>query len=213
MKTRKTLLFGIIVLMSLTACSDNGKKSVPERGHEHIVYLSAIEKEDCLVCSDSVDHEISTYIGQNNIGLVDVNTFEVLPVKINRYDMVGQLIEEPTGVMQMGGGRIGTTRVSLMTDVDRGYSHAQIWADDTEIDADALVSYLCQDCLDEFSSFYFEHDTVSTIAVINFSTHTIRPLVNTCPWFSSEDYLLDCSFHNANNIDLQIIFRPVRYKM
>lgn len=212
MKMTKTLLFGVsVLLLSLTACSAHNKERISDLRYEHIVYSSTIEKENCLLCGDSVDHEISAYIGQNNIGLVDINTFEFVPVEINRYDTIGQLIEEPTGVMKMGSGTIGTTRVSLMTDVDRGYSHAQIRTDNAEINEDALTSYLCQDCLDTFSSFFSKRDKVLTIAVINLSARTIRPLVETCPWFSSDDYLVNCSINSAEEVDLQIVFRPVRY--
>lgn len=201
----------ICMLSALPACSEQSGDSFSERSYEHIDYVSSIEKEDCYLCGDRTDHEISLYLGQDNVGLVNMNTFDMLLVEINRYDRDGQLIEEATGTMQMGMCSLGEVRAYTMTSVDRGYSHIDITPSGAGIDADAVGLYLCEDCLDAFASNYFEHDTPPEVAVINFATRELRPLEDSCPWFTFDNYLVDCTFEDTGKIDLRITYRPVRY--
>lgn len=213
MRCKKIFLPALLCFLLISsACSEQNKDSFGNRSYEHINFTSSIEKEDCYLCGYRPDHEIGSYLGQDNVGLINVNTFDVLLVEINRYDRNGQLIEEATGTMQMGICAIGDTTVSTMTDVDRGYSHVTFQPSNNGIDADAIGSFLCQDCLDDFSSFYFKDDAAPAIAIINFATREIRPLVSNCPWFTFDNYLVDCTFEDTGKINLRIIYRPVRYQ-
>lgn len=213
MRCKKIFLPALLCFLLISsACSEQNKDSFGNRSYEHINFTSSIEKEDCYLCGDRPDHEIGSYLGQDNVGLINVNTFDVLLVEINRYDRNGQLIEEATGTMQMGICAIDDTTVSIMTDVDRGYSHVSFQPSGNGIDADTISSFLCQDCLDDFSSFYFEGDAAPEIAIINFATREIRPLVSSCPWFTIDNYLVDCSFEDTGNINLRVTYRPIRYQ-
>lgn len=91
---------------------------------ERAALTSFIEQEDCRLCGE--DPELSAWWGQDNIGLVDLNTFDVLPVEINRYGRDGRLIEAATGVMQTISCAVGGADAFLRLDVDRGYAHADI---------------------------------------------------------------------------------------
>lgn len=213
MKCKKIFLPVLLCFLLISsACSEQNEDSFENRSYEHINFTSAIEKEDCYLCGDRPHHEISSYLGQDNVGLINMNTFDVLLVEINRYDSNGQLIEEATGTMQMEICAVGNTAVSIMTDVDRGYSHAAFQPSGNGIDGDAIGSYLCQDCLDDFFSYYWGYDAPPEIAMINFATHEIRPLVSSCPWFTLDNYLVDCTFEDTGNINLRITYRPVRYQ-
>lgn len=216
MRKRKTNILlaasAICMLSALPACSGQSGDSFSERNYEHIDYVSSIEKEDCYLCGGRTDHEASAYWGQDNVGLVDVNTFDAVQIEINRYDNNGQLIEEATGSMRMGMCSIGEATASVMSDVDRGYAHIDITPSGNGINADAIGAYLCEDCLDAFASNFFEHDDPPEVAVVNFSTRELRPLEESCPWFTFDNYLVDCTFEDTGKIDLQITYRPVRYQ-
>lgn len=213
MRYKKIFLLTLLCfLLILSGCAKKKENSLENRSYEHINFTSSIEKEDCYLCGDRTGHEIASYLGQDNVGLINMNTFDVLLVEINRYDRNGKLIEEATGTMQMGICAIGDTTVSIMTDVDRGYSHVTFQSPGNGIDADAIGSYLCKDCLDDFASYYFEHDTPPEIAVINFAKQEIRPLVNSCPWFTFDNYLVDCTFEDTRKINLRITYRPIRFQ-
>lgn len=210
----KRYSFLLILLILLTGCSQQESKQqeTPKRSYEHISFVSSITADDCLLCGSTSDHEISQYVGQDNLGLVDVNSFDIALIEINRYSKEGILIEEAAGYMRMGLMQVGDCRVSAMSDVDRGYSHISITPSGTGISPDSISDFLCQDCLDSFSKQYFEDETPPEIAIINFSTKEIRPLVKSCPWFTFGSFCVDCRFEEDGDIDLGIYYRPIRYQ-
>lgn len=205
----RKLLSIMFLFILLTGCSN--QEVTEEKNYEHISYVSSINNEECLLCGDAEDHRMSWYLGQDNLGLVNVNTFDIRLIEINRYDDQGILLEEATGCMTMGGMELGESSAHATTDVDRGYSHVDVHPSKNEIDADSIGDYLCQDCLDAFSDEFFEHDSPPEVAIINFSTREIRPLVETCTWFTFDNYCVDCRFEDDGDISLRIYYRPVRY--
>lgn len=177
--------------------------------YEHIDYISAITSETCFVCSEN-----GPYWGEDNIGIIDLNTFELLYVPINRYGDNGELIEEPAGVMQTS---------SLMDQETDRYVHATIFPDNAyacvdlsgvkyAIDRDLIQSNLCQICLDSINSLWFTTQPPAEYAVISFSDKTIHPLLNAHPWFASGNYGIDCEFKDNGKIDLLIHYAPNRYE-
>ena len=51
------------------------------------VYSSDIPPEDCYLCGGGIENLIPSYWGQNNVALISLNTFEIKPIEINRYDI------------------------------------------------------------------------------------------------------------------------------
>lgn len=177
--------------------------------YEHIDYISAITSETCFVCSEN-----GPYRGEDNVGIVDLNTFELLYIPINRYGDHGELIEEPVGIMQTS---------SLMDQKTDRYVHATIFPDNAyacvdlsgvkyAIDRELVQSNLCQDCLDSINSLWFTTQPPAEYAVISFADKTIQPLLNAHPWFMAGNYGIDCEFKDNGAIDLLIHYAPNRYK-
>lgn len=200
----------ICMLFTMSACSEPSKAS--ERSYEHIDYTSSIEKEDCYLCGDRTDHEASTYWGQDNLGLINVNIFEAFEIPINQYSIDGKLEEVPTGVLQSNNSTLGESRVHAFTDTDRGWSNVDITPNGDGVDPDAIGQYLCEDCLDEFASNYFEHDAPIEIAAVNFATRELRPLEDSSTMFFLGNYLVDCQFQENGNVALLVVYRPLRYQ-
>ena len=50
------------------------------------------------------------------------------------------------------------------------------------------------------------------VAVINFATKEIHPLVETCPWFTTDNFSVDCDFEEDGGIDLTIHYSPLRFE-
>lgn len=180
--------------------------------HAEAEKTPSISKEDCYLCGNQSASSSEGYRVQNNVGLIDLNTFDVMPVEINRYGENGRLDEEPTGYIRLGMGQIGDTLVTAMTDVDRGCSNISFQLSNKGIVADAIGSFLCADCLDSFYDSCFGDAAPMEIAVINFSTREIHPLTSNLTWFSLDDYLIECWLHDAQEAMLHIIYRPVRYQ-
>lgn len=182
------------------------------RSHEFVDFTSTITKEDCYLCGARTDTDLAAYWGQDNVGIINVNTFEVMPIKINTYDWNGTQIEEPQGAFLLKGGYLGKSVVHEMTDPDRGDSHIDIQYVKGAIDQDAISSFLCQDCLDIFVSNFGRDETPPEIAVVNFATREICPLLKSCPWFSFDNFAVGCDFQEDKTISLLIYYCPVRFQ-
>lgn len=210
---RKLLLL-ILSLLLLAGCSmQNGdQEDQRKKSYEHISFTSSITSEDCVICGDSSEHILSWYIGQENVALVDVNTFDFCYIEINRYNLDGTQIMEPAGYMKMAGGKIGAHQISGMVDPDLGMARLNGTLSGDPIDANAIERFLCQSCLDEFASHYFEHDNVYSLAVFNFSAKTLRPLVESSPWYAADHYSVDCHYEDDGKIDLTIYYCPPRFE-
>lgn len=204
------LIPALLFLLLLTACGQEASGFDPS-DYEHPGYASTIEKEDCYLCGERADHSLTTYWGQDNVGLLDVNTFEVFQVPINTYGLDGRQIKEAQRVLLVGGASLGELRIVAYTDPDRGHSRVNIPSGGT-IDPEAIGTFLCQDCLDAFAENIFVRDTPSEIAVLNFATRELRPLVETYIGFGLDNYSVNCDFKEDGDINLLIYYAPLRFQ-
>ena len=209
---RKLVGLILVFLLLLTACSNGEQPSISKKEYEHIPYVSDLSQEECFVCGENPNHPISSYWGEDNVGILNLNTFEVLYIEINRYDDNGQLIEETAGYMQMHSMSNGESYVHSSDNPDRGLSNIQIQGDRKPVDAKAIQSFLCQTCLDKINDMYFGDNPPEEYAVVNFSDKSIRPLIKNTTWFTFGNFDVDCDFKDNGNIDLLIHYCPPRYK-
>lgn len=201
------MLVFLIVIANIGAAKEQEPKE-----YEHIDYVSEITQEDCFVCSSSTEHPISLHWGEDNVGIVNLNTFEILRLEINRYGDYGELIEEVAGYMQSSGMSDDDSYVHAYTFPDNAYASVQITNVDYEINRETIQSHLCQTCLDSINEMWFDEDPPAEYAVVSFEDRTIRPFVNCTTWFGSGNYGIDCEFKEDGDIDLLIHYCPSRYK-
>ncbi len=83
---KKILYTSVVLMILLTACSVPVQ---PPKKYEHIDYVSTITDAECYVCGDGGDYTVSAYWGEDNVGIMNLNTFELLRLEINRYDELG----------------------------------------------------------------------------------------------------------------------------
>lgn len=194
-----------ILLMLIANTQQKGK---PEE-YNHVDYVSTITQEECFVCSE----KNKLHWGEDNVGIVNMNNFDLLYLEINRYGDHGELIEEPAGVMFSG---------SLMDLEAESYAHAYVFPDNAyasiqitgvqySIDRDSVQSNLCQTCLDSINSLWFTDQPPAEYAIVSYEDHTIQPLLNAHPWFSAGNYGVDCEFKENKAIDLLIHYCPNRF--
>ena len=205
---RRFLCATTALMVLLTACSGPGATETEPTAYEHIPYVSTITAEECFICGDT---QSSLHWGEENVGILNLNTFEILRIEINRYES-GVLMETPAGVLQTNGMTCGESNVHATTDPDRGYSHVQIQGELQAIDPKAIQSHLCQACLDEINDMHFGDYPPKEYAIVNFTGKTIRPLIQHTTFFGAGNYGIDCEFKENGNIDLLIFYCPPRYQ-
>ena len=182
--------------------------------YEHIDFVSTITQDDCFVCGNSTKDPVSSYWVEDNVAIVNLNTFEVLRLEINRYNDHGELIEEAAGYMQTS---------SLIDNENESYAHAYTFPDNAyanidltgvqyAIDRDSIQDHLCQSCLDGINEMWFADDPPAEYGVLSFEDRTLRPLINCTTGFGMGNFHVDCDFEDDGEIDLLIFYCPLRYK-
>lgn len=207
---------GAAAMLLFLVCVANlsAAKERPTEEYEHIDYVSTITEAECYVCSDSGDYTVSAYWGEDNVGIVNLNTFEMMRLEINRYDEHGELIEEPAGVMLSCGimDKEADSYAHAYCFPDNAYASVQITGVQYAIDRDLIQSRLCQNCLVSINSLWFTTQPAAEYAIISFEDRTLRPLLNAHPWFAAGNFGVDCDFKDNGAINLLIHYCPNRYK-
>lgn len=203
-----------MLVVLIIAANVRAAKEQNTEEYEHIDFVSTITQEDCFVCGNSTKDPMSLHWGEDNVAIVNLNSFEVLRLEINRYGDHGELIEEAAGYMQTS---------SLIDDENESYAHAYTFPDNGyanvnltgvryAIDRDAIQGHLCQSCLDSINELWFGEDPPAEYGILNFEDHTIRPLVTCTTGFGMGNFHVDCDFEDGGKIDLLIFYCPPRYK-
>jgi len=203
----------MLIVIIVAANVSTAKERIPE-DYEHIDYISTISQEECYVCSDTKEFSGFLYWGEDNVGIVNVNTFELLRLEINRYDDQGKLIEEPAGFMSSGGmsNEENKSYAHVYCFPDNAYADVQISGVQYAIDRESVQTHLCQTCLDSINDLWFTDMPPAEYAIVSFENRTIQPLLNAHPWFSAGSYGINCEFDEDGKIDLLIHYIAPRKK-
>lgn len=113
-KKNRTLFAILLVLLGFLSGVIVGKidwNAASRFKYVHVDFVSSIIAEECFLCGE---HKAS--LGPfawkpNNIGILNLNTFDVHYVEINRYDDKGELVTTPSGVLAIDGMTSGDGRV------------------------------------------------------------------------------------------------------
>ena len=183
-----------------------GERGCGAEEYEHIDYVSNIATDDCYVCGNTGNNAASAYWGEDNVGIVDLNTFELVRLEINRYDENGDLSEESAGYMTSGGlvNEDKESYVHAYCHPDSYYANVQISGVQYEINRESIESHLCQNCLDAVNGLWFAGKPPVEYAIVSFEDCTIRPLMRSCAWFSAGNFGIDCEFKEDGKINLLI---------
>lgn len=200
----------MLIVITIVARISAAQEQTPKE-YEHIDYVSNITQEECFVCGTNNGY---SYWGEDNVGIVNLNTFELLYLEINRYDDYGNLIEEPAGYMSSVGlsDKEADSYAHAYCSPDNAYASVQITGVQYDIDREMIQSKLCQTCLKSINDLWFTDQPPAEYAVISFEDRTIQPLLNAHPWFAAGNYGVDCEFKTDGDIDLLIHYCPNRYE-
>ena len=199
-----------IFLVILILATHAAKKEAEPTEHTHVDYVSVLQGE-CFLCGDGSDPITSHYWGEDNVGIINLNTFELLRLEINRYNDHGQLLEEVAGYMQSGHLSGEDSYVHAFSFPDNGYAHVQITGLQYAIDRASVQEHLCQECLDAFNELDIPVKAPAEYAIVSFAERTIHPLMSCYTQLSIRNYNIDCEFMDNGSINLVVYYAPIRY--
>lgn len=192
------------------ASSDTAASATPP-------YSSNTSSEDCYLCGGGIESLIPEYWGQNNVALISLNTFEVKPIEMNRYDVNGQLIEEAIGAISFGesGRKDGGFSTSMVQDYDRGYASGSVFFyDDEVLDISKMADFLCEDCLNEVLPRQVERSF--GVGAVNLATKEVRIFEKCLSGFPLGDFYIHCDPKGKDGntpwMDILIFYCPIRYE-
>ena len=223
-KFGKGILVAFICLCAV-GCHDSGgdqdmqMEAISET--EEGLYISNTAPEKCYLCGTPEQSLLPFYEGQTNLGIISLNTFEFVPIEINRYDDYGNLIEEPAGfstTSMQNTGENGFTAY-ITPNHDRGYANATIYFEnDKELNIDEAADFLCTECLNQTLEECWNDDPFG-MGVINFETEEIRLLERNITAFMFDDFYVSCDLRTSDDsdgdshqMDLLIFYCPERYQ-
>ena len=213
------LIFGGIFLAACSYIPDPEADTVNQDSTENPVYRSDTATEDCLLCGNGAGTLLPVYSGQNNIGIVSLNTFQMAPVTINQYDDNGNLIEEPSDGHSTHITNTGDNGFMLMIseDTDRGIARGTLsFNQDEFLDMEKASSFLCSSCLNQV----MEDSSIAEptgMCVIDFHNNKLRMLQKNITAFQFDDYYLSCRSRERQTDDITlemdhlIFYCPKRY--
>lgn len=194
-------------------------EAVAEDAEGETEYISKTQLVDCKLCGGGEETLMSLYEGQDNLGIISLNTFQVAVITINKYDNNGKLIEEADS--GLGTNIVNTGDDGFMSMVsantNRGYASADIsMNNDKNLDMEKVSTNLCTDCLNRV----MEDDWREPygIGIINFKTGEIRLFDESMRGFMLGDFYVLCEprtegdEEEISEINLNIFYCPERYE-
>lgn len=213
------LVLVVLLALFLSGCQTERHNSHNEKDAE---YTSETSPEDCYLCGGGIEGLMLSYWGQENVAIFSLNTFDVAPLEINRYDRLSkQKIEEYAGAISMG--REGSTEngfsINYMLEYDRGYASGTVMLrDDDEVDISKTAEFLCSDCLNKI--FLMETDRYLGIGVICLDTKefkAIERIKEGAPGFGVGDfhfvYSLNTKKDGERQMEILVFYNPIRYEI
>lgn len=220
MKSRHiaSVALSAVMLIGMIGCGQKQETTPDYKAEAEALYQSCASKEDCYLCGNTTQLNWE-HLGENNIGIISFNTFQMIPVSINRYDDAGTLIEENTGVMEsrrFNSDEDGFT-ASLMLDADRGIADAQLsFNEDQQIQLERTAQYLCEDHFRELVSDLYGNPY--GLGIINLESTKLYPFKENVIGFQTGDYYIHCDLidigknGNLSKMNIYIFYTPLRYE-
>ena len=217
----RRFVFALLLLLMLVLAGCGMEQSINSSGtavSEKTAYSSETSTEDCYLCGGGIENLIPSYWGQNNIALISLNTFEIKPLEINRYDRVdGRLVEEYVGAVSFGGSgsKDGGFAASLLLNYDRGYATGSVdFYSDEVLNINKAAGFLCEDCLNEILPSRI--DGCFGVGAVNLATGEVRIFEESIGGFGLGDFYIDCDPHDqdvdTHRMDILIFYCPIRYE-
>lgn len=225
MKKRIVLL--LLALLALSGCAnsqaaDTAKQPeylTDDKEKEEVVYCSTVNDGECALCDKAGKTLLPLYDGQTNLGIICINTMDLSPIEINRYNDYGELIEEKAGYSSRTTNSFGEGGMitSVSANPDRAYAHVHVgFTEDDCVDKESIESLLCQNCITAIMDEAW--DEPYGVGVINFETLEVRLFEENISGFTFGDYYLDIDRREKKDdsdwteLDMVIFYCPPRYE-
>ncbi|MCB6607145.1 hypothetical protein V3C10_07130 [[Clostridium] symbiosum] len=168
-------------------------------------YGSKTTKENCTLCSCAGGTLLPAYWGEDNIGVIDLNKFQLAHIEINPYEDCGNYKKEDygrssTSILNTGEGGLSIWGTA---DMDRGYYTGEVAVTPSNVlDLEQMSQFLCTECINSIVP-YNDGEEYFNIGIINFKTQEIRLLQKEISMFFLGDFYIGCDYQEREWDDRQ----------
>ena len=182
---------------------------------QYAVYASTIQKEDCHLCGNNPNSSITPYLGESNIGLINLNTFDCFRFEVNRYNDNHEIIKRLVKYGNSHGWR-GDDKTGSTFDYDvycnKGYLNATVrFNDNSDLQLNRIQTFLCNDCLETVMEGYRSDERHLDIALIDFKNREIQPFNESVVGTCMSDYYISMRYTEHGSLSLLAFYCPDRY--
>lgn len=210
------IIAGVIVVVSCIVVRVVTRNNSSDYEKLYAVYASTIQKNDCYLCGNNPNSPITSYLGENNIGIINLNTFECFRFEVNRYNEKHELIEKLVKYGNLHGwGGDENTGSTYDYDVycNKGYISATLrFNDNSDLQLDRIQTFLCSDCLETVMKDYWSDERHWDIALIDFKNREINSFNQHITGTYMNDYYISMRYNDEHDsLNLLAFFCPDRY--
>lgn len=223
MKFKRLIIFFSVLLFLNIVALIYGKEEAHAKKNENenssvmdLEYVSSVSKDECCLCGTNPDSLLSSYWGQQNVGVINLNTFQFFVFEINQYDDSNNLIDEKV-LLSESIGKInwseGGSTIDYSYSKNRGYFSGRVsMNEDTPLQAEQLKSYVCTDCLNSIIDQLYGDGPYCDIALIDFNKKAIKVLNRNVTGINLSDYYIACHYTGEYSYyDIAGFYSPDRY--
>lgn len=144
---KRILSLAVILMLLQVGCGTQTKLDILS---QKACCTSSTSSEDCFLCNAEKQ---KTHWLKHNIGIISLNTFEVIPIEIIRDEFNGSSNDmESVFITQLSKTTSDGFQASRTIFPDRAYAHSSVYLySDETWDIENTASFLCQDCLNQLT--------------------------------------------------------------
>lgn len=212
------IVFAILLIGNLkndANTQDLNKTERPELTHMAFGHIDSKlnVKSECYLCGDASMSLMGYYRKFDTVGIIGLNEWYVLDLRLQSYDENGNPVENNDGMSSSFGNSQGMDFYVNATP-SRGMSSATISSTTGSFDKSVIQKNLCQYCLDKVTDTlegYFEKgkEEYLPFCLVDFKTLDIYPMQKTNRAYSVRDYWIELE-HVDSEIKVDAYYLPER---
>lgn len=170
-------------------------------------------EEECYLCGNSNRSMMGYYRKFDTVGVIALNEWYVLDLRLKEYDGSGNPIEASSGTSDSFGNTSGMN-FNVKATPSRGMASATISSSNGMFEKEEVQNNLCQECLDKVTAtlegnFEKGKEEYLPFCLVDFATLEIYPLQKRYGAYTVRDYWVELD-HNESEIIIDVYYLPER---
>lgn len=191
-------------------CSQN--QSDKEYSEYETITSRLENKEECYLCGSSNESMMDYYKKYDTIGIVGLNQWYILDLRLMEYDSEGNVAEKEESSSTYGNTQGMDYYVSATS--SRGMANATIKSTNGMLNNTMISQHLCQECLNKVTNT-FDGDAGGDqgdlpFCVVDFKTLELYPVQRSGHSYFVRDYWIEIEKNN-DEIEIEVSYLPQQY--